>query len=141
MKEIVTGVVFTLVMLSCSPVKHGIVGHYKSKTYNRLQHMYYQVHNSTYVLHSTLDINADSTFVKMTCGNAITGNWRVKADTLMLICKRFTYHNDSLNKIRDTICGSDPDKYFIHSSGELRQTYFIKELKMIGRDYLVREDR
>lgn len=142
MKRIVLGIGFAAAILSCSPIKHSVVGHYKSKIYNRLQHLYYQVHNTTYVLHSTLDINADSTFVNTICGNIITGNWRLKGtDTLMLFCKNNTYRNDSLNKIRSHSCGSEPDKYFIHSSGELRQTYFIKELKMIGRDYLIRENQ
>ena len=47
---------------------------------------------------SELILNPDSTFKYKTCGNLMTGYWKCKNDSLLLLAKTNRWRSDSLNK-------------------------------------------
>lgn len=91
-----------------------------------------------YVLGSTLEIKRDSSYIKTTCGSISSGYWKLRGDTLLLFCQKFTHRNDSLNSVWDTDCSQSVDTFYIHPNGELRQKFFIKEFKQIALNYFVK---
>jgi hypothetical protein len=127
-KGLYIGLLF--IVVSCSSTEKVIVGKYKSKTYNIFQRIIMQIKSETSVMGSELELRSDSTYLYISCGNIINGNWRIYSnDTLALFCKNNKFRNDSLNKVMDASCGTAPVKYKILKSGELTREYPIPELE------------
>lgn len=91
--------VLLMLVFACGPTaQQSIVGTYKSKEYNIVELAIKELKNEPYIMGTKLTINKDSTFTQITCGNTITGTWRLAGEVLLL--KRFTnrFNNDSLNR-------------------------------------------
>ncbi len=112
-----------LIWNSCSTKKHSsIFGTYQSKTYSFFERIPLIIKNKTYVLHSKIILNSDSTYIFTTCGTEMKGIWHISNDSLILICKENKFINDSLNKIRKASCGEKPVKMFVDfEKNELRE--------------------
>ncbi|MFN8116070.1 MAG: hypothetical protein U0W65_08155 [Bacteroidia bacterium] len=108
---------------SCSTKKKSsIFGEYQSKRYSFFERIPLIIKNKTYVLHSKIILNSDSTYIFITCGTEMKGIWHVSNDSLILICKENKFINDSLNKIRKASCGEKPVKMFLDfEKNELRE--------------------
>ena len=81
-----------------------------------------------YSIGDVLLLNIDSTYNYQTCGNLISGKWKLnkQKDSLLLFCFDFKYRNDSLNEARHPTCDSSLlwDKFKI-----LRGDYLLNKVK------------
>lgn len=127
-------ILFTL-GLSCSPSKNkwDLSGEYANKTYSLIEKILLQANNATYVLHSKIVLNQDSTYIYTTCGTEMKGIWNVKNDSLILNCKQNKYHNDSINKIRPPSCGTKPIIFLIdYNKKELKEMFYQNEKRVLN---------
>ncbi|MFY0643659.1 MAG: hypothetical protein JXR19_04265 [Bacteroidia bacterium] len=125
-----------LILSTCT--EKDIIGTYKSKEYSNLKIMW-MYHNKTLVPSgTTLVVNQDSTYIYESCGNIITGHWKVIDDSLNLFAVTNRWRSDSLNKNgfdgRHPQVGNKPSKYGI-GKNYLRQSWHQevegKEFKMV----------
>src|SRR5438094_62877 len=102
---------------------NNIIGKYSSKEFNFFEKAYYYVNHIITTSGSSLEINADSTFLYTTCGNIISGRWRIKSDSLVLFIYTNRLRVDSLNsktfppdslKERFKIDKDELKKYFLY---------------------------
>lgn len=136
--------ILIILLISCSSTKTSkeIIGFYKSKKYNFIEHYIILFSGKSYAIGEILKLKKDSTYVYNTCGNVISGYWRIRGDTLLLFCQKFRYKRDSLNRVLDTNCRGSIDKFYIHPNGELRQQFYVtipkSKRKVLGLNYLVK---
>lgn len=126
-------ILFTLVLV-CSPSKGkwDLFGEYNSKTYSLIEKVLLQANNATYVLHSKIILNQDSSYIYTTCGSEMKGIWNVKNDSLILNCKQNKYHNDSINKIRPPSCGTKPIIFLIdYNNKELKAVFYQNKKRVL----------
>lgn len=127
-----------------------LIGAYKSPDYSFFQKLFYNIFQRTsFAVGTTLELRQDSGFYKKTCGNIITGDWKVKADTLLLFYNTNRWRNDSLHQYGYNgewpQIPSKPEKYIIE--GEmLRQRYPIeyngrKERAVLDLEKVINEKR
>ena len=93
-----------LCFASCSYTKQiSIIGQYESYQIGKLETIKHVVKNGFKKIYfsagNTLNINADSTFTYATCGNVLTGRWRVEKDSIILHEKTNRFRLDSLNNV------------------------------------------
>ncbi len=121
--------------LSCSEKSIGALhGTYISKEYDFVSKVLMQFEKKTYILHSKLVLNIDSSYNLTTCGNFIKGKWHVKQDSLFLICLENNFINDSINILRPPSCGTLPSVFFIKNSSplELIDQYNYNKLTVLN---------
>lgn len=120
-----------------------IIGKYESVKYNYVAKNYLSFFkNTTYVLGSTLDINADSSYLLTNCGNIEDGKWQVHDDSLLLFCKNNRWRIDSFNKNgfngKFPDCGNGEPSVFIIDKNILKKErknkgwtvlYYFKKIK------------
>jgi hypothetical protein len=91
-------------------VNHGdpplnLVGKYiteKKSLVKRIGKRYLE--NTVYVGSTTLDLYPDSTFTHKSCGNLITGKWKLDGKNLLLLCQK----NMRLRDSSTLTCGNGP---------------------------------
>ena len=120
-------IIFTLIILSC---KNNIIGVYQNTNPNMIFSK-----KVGYIMGTTLLLNSDSTFIDTSCGNIITGNWKVVNDTLFLICKSNRYRIDSLNTLgfngKFANCQTSV-QYFIIKKNKLIYTFWRGKTKYMN---------
>ena len=88
---------------------------------------------------TTLKLRKDSTYYYQSCGNIITGYWRVIDDSLCLFDETNRWRTDSINNLgiqgRPPRLGQVPDKYGI-GRNKLSKSWYQdvdgKEFKMVS---------
>lgn len=96
----------TLYLILCILPFHGCEsehkihpGNYKSIEYSKIDlvvlNVFYRI-NSAFV-GSQIILKIDSSFIYITCGNSMTGNWKSYHDTLFLYVRTNKFRIDSLN--------------------------------------------
>ena len=108
-----------------------LTGTYQSPNYSIFDKVYYNLlQRTSFAVGTTLELKEDSSFHLTTCGNIITGNWSVNADTLLLHATTNRWRNDSLQQHGFNgewpRLGSQPEKYLIDGK-MLRQRYRIED--------------
>ncbi len=85
-----------LTLSSCSPTKR-IEGTYTSFVPNKITRLLFY-RNISFSKGTELNINKDSTYTLITCGNIVTGNWHIATDSLRLFAKTNNWKIDSLRE-------------------------------------------
>jgi|GEM_PF-864649 len=119
-----------LILSGCRASGESITGTYKSKTHNFVAQCYLHFFlNTRYVVGSTLEIKADSTYHLQNCGNIIDGKWQIGHDSLFLFCESNRWRMDSFNKTgfngEFLECKHEPQIFFI-DKGLLKQKLQLK---------------
>ncbi len=93
-------IVILFILYSCNSESPGnIGGTYVSENPSFVRRGIYFLSNTWYTIGDSLELMSDSTFFHQTCGNSMTGNWRIQNDSLFLFCHSDIYRIDSLNSI------------------------------------------
>jgi hypothetical protein len=125
-------VFFVLIISGCNSNHSNIIGVYKSmgyKEYSFVKRVSMYFKKETYTKGQILVLLPDSMYYLQTCGNHISGKWKIKqGDTLLLFCERNRLRNDSLNKREKSSCGTEPEKYFINDD-MLESWFYLKGTK------------
>lgn len=129
-------VLLVFIFSNCQNIHNDIIGIYKSKNikqYSFLDRIKLYINKESIITGQTLVLMQDSVFYLQTCGNHVSGKWRIRTgDTLLLFCERNRLRNDSLNKIEKSSCGFDPSKYYVHD-GILESWFYIGGVKTYDR--------
>lgn len=125
--------VLLMIVFACGPkTQQSIVGSYKSKEYNFIENAIKQFKNEPYTKGSKLHIKKDSTYTQITCGNTVTGTWRIAGDILLLKSITNRFNNDSLN--RYGLNGKQPKVGTGQDSIKIEGNKLIFKLKFKGID-------
>ena len=96
--------------------------------------MWMRLNNTFVPIGGAIEIKEDSTFYYQTCGNIVTGNWRLKKDTLYLFSESNRWRNDSLHlngfEGRHPTTSDKPMKFKIGSKEITETTKFEKNGKL-----------
>jgi hypothetical protein len=79
------------------PFKTGLYRNIKPGSIELLT-LYLRYGTTSYTVGSELQVNEDSSYCYITCGNIMTGTWKIKDDSLMLMMETNRWRNDSLNE-------------------------------------------
>jgi len=135
---------FFIFFHSCKLLNNeSIIGHYESYQIGKLETIKHVVKNGFKKIYFsagiTLDIKADSTFTYATCGNILTGRWRVEKDSIILHEKTNRFRLDSLNNVlpppRIGIDKFGIDKGKLYSAGKI----IVKGKKQQVLDILIKK--
>ncbi len=125
--------VLLMLVFACGPkAQQSIVGTYKSKEYNLVERAIKDLKNEPYVIGTKLTIYKDSTFSQITCGNTVTGTWRLAGEVLLLKSITNRFNNDSLN--RYGLNGKQPKVGTGQDSVKIKGNELIYKLKIKGID-------
>lgn len=132
-----TGLLAALAIAGCHSYSGDITGNYKSVEYGFIAQNYLSFfENTTYVLRSSLKINADSTYVLQNCGNIEEGKWQVQHDSLLLFCEQNRWRIDSFNKtgFEDKFldCGAGRPGVFLMDKNILKQEWKHKDRTVLN---------
>ena len=67
-----------------------------------------QMRSEGRVIGSKLNLNADSTFFYLTCGNQMTGHWKNRQDSILLYVVTNSYRTDSMRSAGAIIIPHEP---------------------------------
>lgn len=109
-------------------------GEYVSKSYGFIEWLLLPAEAAA-IGGNNLKLNADSSYLLQTCGNLISGHWRIdKTDSLVLFCTT----NIKLRDKSKQSCGTAPMKYAVKQNGSsLYRT--IENGKLLLVDCLVKK--
>lgn len=88
-----------IALLSCKQeTSNDLTGTYESIRYSVFERPLESLKriNDRRAVGTTLILNSDSSYQETTCGNIMTGTWRVKNDSLLLFCENNRWRIDSL---------------------------------------------
>lgn len=82
-----------------------------------------------YILNSELNLATDSTYQLSTCGNLISGHWRVSKDSLYLYCEQNIFKKESNYKKATPSCSEKPTVFYINSDNKNVKLLGLKKLE------------
>lgn len=102
-KQIILMLVFFLWICSCKSTRKANnveLGTYRSESFNKLELTFKRFfYDEIPSIGQELSLHGDSTFVLNTCGNVISGKFKVKPDTLILLCVKNVSVKDTTKPI------------------------------------------
>ena len=127
---------FCLIFSVCGCTKEfSVSGEYEitSKTLNDRMFLH-KMKSEGRIVGSKLNLESDSTFLYVTCGNQMTGYWRKMQDSISLYVVTNVYRSDSMMSIGQAIIPKEPITFQIRK----RQLYRLCETTDLNRSDLKR---
>ncbi len=112
-------------------------GIYRSKTYGFFDRLMFQLSNKAGSINAQLHLHSDSTFYETTCGNRISGTWKIRNDSLILRClSNVLYHDLENNPATSDTLFNYSESFALKNRNEFYREYTLGD-GSLGVDWYV----